>query len=270
MARRTVADTSLEVLDTGPVGDAPTVCFSHGLLFSHKLFAPQVEALRQRYRVVAWDHRGQGDSAVPEGRCISIERVTTDAILLLEQMQLGPVHFVGLSMGGFVGMRVAARRPDLVRSLSLLETAPDPEPRAHLAGYRRLSTIGRYLGVRRFLANRILTIMCGASTLANPAMKERVDHIRALLMSNKPSIYKAVNGVLEREGVEHELSQIRCPTLVLRAAEDQAIARDRARQLADGIPHAEWVEPEQGGHSCTLEHPDVITAELSRFLTAAG
>ncbi len=264
MAQIEVRGARLEVLDTG--GEAEAVCFSHGLLFSHALYQPQIDALRDRYRCVAWDHRGQGASSVPEGRIVTIEAVTTDAIALIEALGIAPVHFVGLSMGGFVGIRLAARRPDLVRSLVLLETAADPEPPAHLPRYRSLTLAARTFGVQRWLADRVMKILCGASTLSDPALSDRVDHIRQLLMRNQRSIYKAIHGVLERDGVEHELSQIRCPTLVVRAQEDAAIALERSRALVEGIEGARWLELERGGHSCTLEHPEIVTEILEAFL----
>ncbi|MCS6901064.1 MAG: alpha/beta fold hydrolase, partial [Myxococcales bacterium] len=109
-----VNDTLLYYEDTGPGSTGQTVAFSHGLLWNTELFAPQIAALRGRYRCIAWDHRGQGRSASDHRHCISIELVWQDAVALLERLSPGPVHFCGLSMGGFVGMRIAARRPELL------------------------------------------------------------------------------------------------------------------------------------------------------------
>jgi len=85
-----------------------------------------------------------------------MELVWQDATQLLDKLAGGPVHFCGLSMGGFVGMRMAARRRDLVRSLILLETSSDPEPVDNIARYRML-TIGRPCSCRP-----------GASKLGHP------------------------------------------------------------------------------------------------------
>src|SRR3954464_3832430 len=109
-----VNGTQLHVEDTGPGSSGETIVFSHGLLWDTSLFAPQIAALRSTYRCIAWDHRGQGKSASDHRHCIGIELVTQDAIALLTLLSPNPVHFVGLSMGGFVGMRIAARRPELV------------------------------------------------------------------------------------------------------------------------------------------------------------
>ena len=107
-----VNGTRLYYEDTGPGSTGETIVFSHGLLWCTALFAPQIAALRDRYRCIAWDHRGQGQSAIDHRNCIGIELVTQDAIALLAGLGTGPVHFVGLSMGGFVGCawRHAGRR----------------------------------------------------------------------------------------------------------------------------------------------------------------
>ena len=68
----------LWVEDSG--GDKPPLLFSHGLLWSTRMFDAQVTAFRDRYRCVAWDHRGQGRSAVPLDRSISIDDCDYDAI----------------------------------------------------------------------------------------------------------------------------------------------------------------------------------------------
>src|SRR5512141_257131 len=105
MAELEVNGTTLYYEDTGPGSTGETIVFSHGLLWSTVMFARQIEALRGRYRCIAWDHRGQGKSASDYRHCIGMELVTQDALALLDHLKLPPVHFAGLSMGGFVAMR---------------------------------------------------------------------------------------------------------------------------------------------------------------------
>src|SRR5678815_2749034 len=152
-----VNDTSLYYEDTGPGSTGETIVFSHGLLWGTELFEPQIAALRARYRCIAWDHRGQGRSAADHRHCIGIELVWQDAVRLLEALSPGPVHFCGLSMGGFVALRMAARRPDLVRSLILLETSSDPEPIENVPRYRLLTKVTRLLGPR-LIKNKVAPI----------------------------------------------------------------------------------------------------------------
>lgn len=252
------------------VGEGEVICFSHGLLWSAQMYDAQVAALKGEYRCVAWDHRGQGRSDGPDGDEASIEDCTADAIALIESLDVGAVHFVGLSMGGFVGMRIAARRPELVRSLALLGTAADPEPSANVGKYGRMNLAVRYVGVQSWLADRVMPIMFGASFLADPDNVGAVREQRRRLRGNDNSIYKAVNGVVRRGSVEAELQHIRCPTLVLWGTEDAAIARERAQALANGIGGAVWVEVPGAGHSSSVEQPDAVTAALRAHLARAS
>ncbi len=259
----------LYVQDTGR---GVPIVFSHGLLWSARMYSAQVSALADRYRCIAYDHRGQGRSESPRGDIlgghgISMEQVYLDAVSLLEALKLGPCHFVGLSMGGFVGQRIAARRPDLLRSLILLETAADPEPQSNIAKYKALNAVARFGGLR-FVAGQVMPIMFGNSFLEDPKRKKQRDQVSQQLKHNHRSIYKAVNGVIHREDFEPELRKIEVPTLIVHGAEDRAIVRERAERLHAGIQGSEFVLLPRGGHSSTIEEPALVNAELERFLAA--
>ena len=116
-----------------------TVVFAHGLLFDGRMFDAQVAALSGRFRCLTFDFRGQGRSAVtPDG--YDMDTLADDAAALIEALGASPCHFVGLSMGGFVGLRLASRRPELLRSLALVDSSADPEPADNLPRYRLLNT----------------------------------------------------------------------------------------------------------------------------------
>lgn len=267
MATIEVNGTRLHYVDTGPGSSGETIAFSHGLLWGTELFAAQIEALRGRYRCVAWDHRGQGESAPDLDRqCIGIELVWQDAVALLEQLALGPVHFCGLSMGGFVGMRMAARRPDLVRSLMLLETSSDPEPVENLRRYRLLTAVVRTLGFWA-VRGRAGGIMMGSSILTDASRRAELQRYIAL-MTRRKDIWRAVNGVIDRAGVHAELARITAPTLVVVGDEDLATPLPKAEKIAGAIAGAQLVRIPRAGHSSPVEEPAAVTAALTAFLAA--
>jgi len=265
MALLEVNGTRLYYLDTGPGSTGETIVFSHGLLWGTELFAPQIEALRSRYRCIAWDHRGQGQSAGdPDRQCIGLELLWQDAVALLEALAPEPVHFCGLSMGGFIAMRMAARRPDLVRSLILLETSADPEPVENRKRYRLLTRVVRLLGPWA-VRSKIGPIMLGRSVLADQARRAEVEGHLAL-MSRRRDIWRAVNGVIDRAGVHAELARIVAPTLVVVGDEDVATPRPKAERIVAGIAGARLVEIPRAGHSSSVEEPAAVTAAISGFL----
>jgi pimeloyl-ACP methyl ester carboxylesterase len=266
MATIELDGTSLYNEDTGPGSTGETIAFSHGLLWGTELFAPQIAALRDRYRCIAWDHRGQGKSSGDHRACIGMELVWQDAVRLVEQLAGGAVHFCGLSMGGFVAMRMAARRPDLVRSLLLLETSSDPEPIENVARYRLLIKVTRLLGPK-IVKNKVAPIMLGRTILSDKARRAELENF-VDLMSRRRDIWRAVNGVVDRAGVHDELARITAPTLVVVGDEDLATPKPKAERIAGAIAGAKLVTIPRAGHSSTVEEPALVTAAIEQFLQA--
>jgi pimeloyl-ACP methyl ester carboxylesterase len=255
----------LHVEDTG--GDGPPVLFSHGLLWDTRLFAPQVAALRDRHRCIAWDHRGQGRSEVTADG-YDMDTLAADAAALIERLGVAPVHFVGLSMGGFVGLRLAIRRPELLRSLVLIDTSAGPEAPANVPRYRLLNFIARWFGFRP-VVDRVMPILFGRSFLADPACAAQRAELRARLLAlDRTGTPRAVRGVIEREGVAGELHRIRTPTLVVVGEEDVATPPDKSVALATGIAGARLLRIPNAGHTSTLEQPAAVNAALAQFLAA--
>src|SRR3569623_1268681 len=103
----TVNGATVAYSDTGAPKQkpgAPPVVFGHGLLFSKWMFSAQIAALRDEYRCIGVDWRGQGDTPPTESG-YDMDTLSIDAIELIEELVGGAVHWVGLSMGGFVGQR---------------------------------------------------------------------------------------------------------------------------------------------------------------------
>ena len=263
MPRITVNGVELYYEDSGGAGEV--VLFSHGLLWNTALFAPQVAALKGRFRCVAYDHRGQGRSADVPGREIGMDLLTEDAAALIAALGLGRVHFCGLSMGGFIGMRLAARHPQLLRSLILCETSADAEPAENVPKYRKLNFVARWLGLR-FVVGQVMPILFGRSALADPRRAPEVARWRAQLAGNRRSIWRAVNGVIERAAVLDELPRITAPTLIIVGDEDVATVPAKAERMARAIPGARLVRIPQAGHSSTVEQPAAVNAALVEFL----
>ena len=244
---------------------AQTILFMHGLLWSGEMYGAQIAELSRRYRCVTFDFRGQGRSEVTAAG-YDMDSLFADAVALIETLGLGVVHAVGLSMGGFVAMRLAARRPDLVRSLALLETSAEPESPDVIPRYRLLAFVGRWLGLR-LVAGRIMPIMFGRTFLTDPARAaERSAWRERLLRNDRIGIERALDGVVERASVESELARIAAPTLVIVGDEDVATVPARAQRIRDGIAGARLVVIPGAGHSSTIEQPAAVTAALSAFL----
>ena len=255
--------------DTGAPADrpdAPVVVFGHGLLFSGWMFTHQVEALKDDYRCVTIDWRSQGHSpAARDGH--DMDTLTLDLVALLDELGLGAVHYVGLSMGGYVGMRFAARYPDRVLSLVLLDTDAGPEDPDVAPRYRKLANVYRLVGPGP-IRKQIVPIMFGPTFRDDPAGQVVIDEWVAMLKKNsKAGMRRAVLGITDRLPVADEIVGIRARTLVAVGADDVANVPAKSEEIAAAIDGAKLEIVPDAGHSSTVEQPEVMTRLIREHLS---
>lgn len=243
---------------------AQTVVFSHGLLLDHRMFEPQRLALSEHYRVIAYDHRGQGESA-PSRKGYDMDSLTEDTVDLLRGTQSTPCHFVGLSMGGFVGMRLAARYPELVRSLTLLNTSASPETFVAGLRFRAMQAVASLFGPGP-LIKQVLPVMFGRSFRTDPARRSELERWTHHVQSLPRRIVGPVGGVIGRASIIDELKFIRCPTMVLTGDEDQTTPPAEAERIVAEIAGAKLVRLKGCGHSSAIEAPEAVSAAIAEFL----
>ena len=265
-----VGGTTIAYTDTGPPPgrpDAPVVVFGHGLLFGGWVFDAQVEALRGRYRCVTLDWRGQGASP-PAAAGYDMDTLTGDAVALIRSLGTAPVHWVGLSMGGFVGLRIAARHGERLRSLTLLDTSAGREDPRAAPRYRMLAWLLRVFGPAPVLG-RVTPLMFGPAFRADPAGRAVIaEWARRLAGSNRAGVRRAVLGVVGRPSVEQELARIGVPTLVVVGADDLPTPPRRAERIAGRIPGARLEILPRCGHTSPLEQPAATTGLIEDFVAS--
>jgi 3-oxoadipate enol-lactonase len=243
-----------------------TIFFSHGLLWSGFMFYKQVAFLKDRYRVITYDHRGQGQTQAAESG-YDMDTLCGDAVTLIETLCPNQkVHFAGLSMGGFVAMRLAIRRPDLLKSLILMETSADAEPQENVGKYRTLNTVVKWLGTWA-VVSKVMPIMFGQKFLTDPARKnERKEWETQMKQCKAPGINKAVAGVIDRQPIYDELPKITIPTLVMAGTQDIATVPAKAERIHVQIKSSKLVYIEGGGHTSSVEEPEQVNAAIDSFL----
>jgi 3-oxoadipate enol-lactonase len=263
MPTRVINGARIHYEETG--AGPETIVFSHGLLMSGEMFSEQVKALSARYRCITYDHRGQARSEVTESG-YDMDSLAADAAALINELGAAPCHFAGLSMGGFVGMRLAIHHPRLLRSLILMDTSADPEPEQNRGPYKRLAFVGRWFGFRP-VVKPVMQIMFGKSFLADPAREvERKLWKNHLVGLDRVGTSRAAHGVIEREGVYDLLSRIESPTLVLVGDEDVATVPAKAERMHQAIKDSKLVVIPGAGHSASVEQPALVTKAIGDFL----
>lgn len=243
---------------TGP----EAIVFAHGLLFDGTIFEEQIKALAGRYRCIAFDFRGQGKSGIAKSG-YDMDTLSEDAAALIEALGAAPCHFAGLSMGGFVGLRLAIRRPALLRSLILLSTSADTERPMERMRHRILALIARWFGLRPVI-DSVMPIMFGRTALRNEAL---MDCWRKRILANdRIGSARAVGGVVNRAPIYDELEKINTPTLIVVGDRDRATPQVHSHRLHAAIRESRLVVLPGAGHMTAIEEPAAVTEAIRTFL----
>ncbi len=247
------------------IGDE-IIVFSHGLLWSGQMFHKLENHFKKKFRIITYDHRGQGQTEAPADG-YDMDTLYDDAVKLIETLCPNQkVHFAGLSMGGFVGMRLAARRPDLLKSLILMETSADAEPLENVSKYRTLNKVVKWLGTWA-VVSKVMPIMFGQKFLNDPSRKaEKKEMERQMKLCKAPGITKAVEGVIDRKPIYDELANIKLPTLIMVGTQDVATVPAKAERIHSVIENSKLVYIEGGGHTSSIEEPEQINKAIETFL----
>jgi pimeloyl-ACP methyl ester carboxylesterase len=235
------------------------------MLFSCRMFDAQVAALQDRYRCLSFDFRGQGQSEVTEDG-YDLETLTEDTAGIITSLTEPPVHFLGFSMGGMVGLRLAIRRPALLRSLILVDTTAGLEEPGMRRKAKVLSFAARWLGTRA-VAGQVMPLFFGQHFLQDPERQDQVREWRGHFVANdRIGVTRAVRGVIGRQPVEAQLDKIDLPTLILNGEEDRLTAPEKARRMNEAIKESQLVTIPRSGHMSPVEEPEAVNAAVAAFL----
>src|SRR4051812_35539449 len=246
--------------------DAPALVLSHSLFFSSEMFAAQAERFAGEYRVVRYDHRGQGGSSDAPADRLDMDTLAADAVALIDALELTPCHFVGNSMGGFVALRIAARHPDRLRSLTVMGSSGEAE--GQLAEFEPLVEHIRAQGTAD-VADTVMQIMFGDTFLSDPARSAERERWRERIIALGPRVGEAAHGVIHRGDVLDELAGASVPMLVLAGEEDHVYAPELSQRVAEAAPDARMVVVPRAGHSVALEEPAAVNELLAEHLQSA-
>lgn len=258
-----LADTRLYYEETG--SGPETIVFSSSYLLDHAHFAPQIDVLREGYRIIAYDHRGHLQSS-PIERPTTMQAIVDDGIAIVEKVAQRPVHWVGLSAGGFVGMRIALQRPALLKSLTLMSTSADAEPLPARIRYWGLLLALRLFGFTPVTGQAIVTLF-GECFRANPRNAACLAKQEQLIRSQDiTSVIRFGHAIFRRDDIYEQLSDIHVPTLVVTGELDTGQPPLRGKRIAARISGARFELIPGAGHICTLEEPARVNAVLTAFL----
>ncbi len=243
--------------DTG--GDGPAVIFSHGFLMDREMFKPQVEALREEFRVITWDERGFGETEF-DGQPFTYWDSARDCLGLLEHLGIERAVLGGMSQGGFLSLRAALLSPERVRALVLIDTQSGVEDPVRLPTYRQMQETWLQVGPVDELAQAIAQLIIGDPVLSEPWIEKWRQLPREYM--REPG-----NTLFDREDITDRLGEITCPAVVFHGTADASIEIEKAEELCQNLPGCTGLVRVEGApHASNLTHPEQVNGPLLEFL----
>jgi 3-oxoadipate enol-lactonase len=235
----------------------------HGLASSSDDWGLQAPVFGQSYRLLIPDLRGHGRSEF-SGRRMSIVRMADDVAELLDQLGEAPVHVLGLSMGGCVAQALALRHPRHVRSLVLVNTFARYQP----AGWRGAGRVARRLWLLAFAPMPAIASAVARGLFPRPDQHALYEQASARLGRMTRRNYLAAMRALAVFDVREQLSDVRCPVLILAGDRDQTVPRAATSVLQHAIPHARVCIIPDSGHATPYDQVERFNREVLQFVDA--
>jgi pimeloyl-ACP methyl ester carboxylesterase len=243
-------------------GEGLPLVFIHGFPLSRGAWSRQVDAFQPKYRVIAPDLRGFGESGASSGPVI-MSRYAEDIHALLLHLGTGPVILMGHSMGGYVAMAFAKAFPDLLRGLVLVGTKAGGDAPEVAAARRATAEKVRKEGIASVVESMAPKMLSAVNTDAGMAQSVR-DLMRP---ASQDGVIGALLGMAERPDAGAWIGKIRVPTLVVAGADDILILPSESQSLAKAIPDAHLTLIPRAGHLVAFEQPEAFNEALSAWLT---
>jgi pimeloyl-ACP methyl ester carboxylesterase len=274
----------------GPLGDirvlrpratSPRVLFLHGVSLDSACWTPLLHASGRG--AVPWllvDIPGFGGSDPLPGP-VGLDALTDALLTVLDALALSDVHVVGHSMGGFLGLHLAARHPDRVRSLAtlngayvtVLDLVNDPFATAlrHPRAWATYRTVRMAAGGGRFVQAAVAAgarsglLRWGTAGLAARPWAVPTSLLRALAGGSRPCSFRYAEATGRGYDWRTTWAGIDAPVLAGYGARDRLVIADDARAFRAVLPQAHQVVLDDAAHLSPMEQPDAWFAELTRF-----
>ncbi len=242
-------------------GEGPWVVMSHSLACNLAMWDEQAAALKRNFRVLRFDTRGHGASDAPKG-AYSLDMLADDLLGLLDGLGIARTHFVGLSMGGMIGMTFALKHPGRFDSLVLCDTSSRVPPEAAPMWESRIKTATEQ-GMEPLVGPTLQRWFTEPFYKSSKAMMARVGQ---MIRSTPVPGYIGCCHAISRHNLTERLGAIKCPVQVIVGDQDVGTPVAVAQVIHDAIPGSELVIIPSASHLSNLEQPQAFNNALTDFL----
>jgi 3-oxoadipate enol-lactonase len=246
-------------------GDGPWLVFSHSLACNVSMWAPQIAAFSERYKVLCYDTRGHGQTSAPAG-AYTLEQLADDAKALLDGLGIRSCHWVGLSMGGMIGQVFALEYPGIFRTLTLADTTSRYPAEAAPMWQARIETATRN-GMEPIVQPTL------ERWFTEPFRKREtqiVADIGNAIRSTPVAGFVGCCHAIPRIDVTARLREIGSPALVIVGDQDPGTPPEMAREIHQNLPGSELAIIPSAAHLSNLEQPQAFNRALAGFLDRNG
>lgn len=242
---------------------APWLVFSHSLACSVRMWDGEVERHKDRYRILAYDTRGHGQSAAPKGP-YTLEQLADDLHALLAHLEIEQPHFVGLSMGGMIAQTAALKYPGIFRSMALCDTT-SRYPAEAAGMWQERIRIAESKGLAPLVQP---TLERWFTEGFRKSSKDKVERVAAQIEKTPVAGYVGCCAAIPKINVTARLKEIRTPTLVICGNDDPATPPAMAREIQENLPGAKLALIPQAAHLSNIEQPEAFNRALADFLSS--
>ncbi len=249
---------------TEQVGTGPDVLLIGGLGDTVESWQFQLDGLADRYRLTAFDNRGAGRTAMPDGP-VTVEAMADDAAGVLDALGIASAHVAGFSGGSIISQQLALRHPELVRSLVLPSTWATPD--LYLLAWGRFVQwlVDAVPDERTFLECFFLDIYT-ARAHNDGTVAAFIEEVLAFPHKQAPEdVHRFLDAFLTHPDPSARLPEVSAPTLVLAGGVDSTARPELGRVVADLIPGARFEVWETEAHQPFQEVPDRWNTRVDAF-----
>ncbi len=244
-------------------GSGPPLMLVPGLGGNGSFWARQVEAFKDDFRVIIHDHRGAGQST-HSPIAYSVDQMAADVLRLMDALDIDRAHFVGHSTGGAIGQTIAQDHPDRLKTLGLSATWAGSDPYFRRSFEMRKAVLQAF-GLERYTEITALVLNPPFWVVDND---EAISGAAKAMAANSPPVeimVSRIDGIMAFDR-RARMGEIAIPTQIIVARDDMVTPIHMTEELAAGIPHAETVVLERGGHFVPIVLPEDYNAPVLAFL----
>src|SRR6185295_16885622 len=241
-------------------GEGSPVVLLHGLGSSGMDYEHVAPGLARKRRVIVPDVRGHGRSDKPPGP-YSVSMFAADLEAALDHMGVKAAHVAGLSMGGMIAFQMAVDRPDLVRSLTIINSGPALVPR----GFQQRYALWLRLFILRWMGPKAWAKVLASRLFPKPEQETQRRQVIERFGSNPKGPYLAATKALIGWSVLDRVKEIACPVLVLGSDRDYSPTEVKRAYVAL-LRDARLVEIRDSGHAAPSDQPGQVLAAMESFL----